>query len=232
MTTPEEPTGASTPEQHTDWWGDPISAERQAELDALAVQQRTWAEQPAEARGDSPLGGVRLTGAEVFWLAKRALAGPDGDAAALADAGKHLLQDPTTYLTALHLEGANLGRTRLEGAGLFQAQLQGADLFQAQLAGVFLVRAHLEGASLYAAHLEGAFLRQAHLEGADLRFAHLQRADLLQAHLRELTSSRHTWRELPSAMSTWREPSFAMSTWMRILSLTMPTWDQELYETG
>ena len=36
-------------------WGDPISEERQAQLDTQAKRQRTWAEQPPEARGNSPL---------------------------------------------------------------------------------------------------------------------------------------------------------------------------------
>jgi hypothetical protein len=94
MTAPQEPTGASTPEQHTDWWGDPISEERQAELDALAALQRRWAEQPMAMRGDSPLAShseyVPLAGSDMFWLAQRALAGPEGDAAALAAAETRL----------------------------------------------------------------------------------------------------------------------------------------------
>jgi hypothetical protein len=115
MTTPQEPTGTSTPKQHTDWWGDRISEERQAALDALAEQQRTWAEQPEATRGDSPLKGVHFTGAEVFWLAKRVLAGPNGDAAALTAAETRLrAHDFPEVLSALHLEGVNLGRAHLE----------------------------------------------------------------------------------------------------------------------
>jgi hypothetical protein len=109
MTTPQEPTGTSTPKQHTDWWGDPISEERQAALDALAEQQRTWAEQPEATRVDSPLKDVHLTGADVFWLAERAIAGPESDEATLATAETRLRsQDPAETLlldlSALHLE--------------------------------------------------------------------------------------------------------------------------------
>ena len=97
-------------QQHTDWWGDPISKDRQVKLDALAERQRTWAEQPAETRGESPVKGVPLTGAEVFWLAKRALAGPEGNADALAAAETRLRSrdlrelSPPLDLPALHLE--------------------------------------------------------------------------------------------------------------------------------
>ena len=94
-------------QQHTDWWGDPISEERQAELDVLAERQHTWAEQPEAMRGDSPIKAARFNGAEMFWLAKRALAGSNGDASALS-AAEERLQDPINRssidLSALHLE--------------------------------------------------------------------------------------------------------------------------------
>jgi hypothetical protein len=59
-------------------WGDPISEERQAGLQALADRQQEWAANAEVERGDSLFTDVRLTGADMFWLASSALAGPDG----------------------------------------------------------------------------------------------------------------------------------------------------------
>ena len=188
------------PEEQAPKWGDPVSPERQAELDALAVRQRTWAAQPEATRGDSPLKDVRLTGADAFWLAKRALAGPEGDAHALATAETHILRDERPVdlhsssldLLALHLERATLGGAHLERAFLERAHLERAFLQEAHLEGADLGGAHLERAFLERAHLEGAHLTtdlrradlvDAHLEGADLREAHLERAFLERAHL-------------------------------------------------
>jgi hypothetical protein len=70
---------------------------------------------------------VRFTGADVFWLAQRALTGPDSDTAALADAETRLRSQyslgQVPVLSALQLEGANLGNSHLEGASANQAQL-------------------------------------------------------------------------------------------------------------
>ena len=137
--------------------------------------------------GDSLFKGVELTGAEVFWLATRALAGPDGDADALDAADAHLRQDfvdrPLLDLSALHLEGAFLREAHLESADLFQAHLEGAILSEAHLERAYLFQAHLERAILSEAHLERAYLGEAHLEEAYLFQAHLERADLSEAHL-------------------------------------------------
>lgn len=187
-------------EQHTDWWGDPISEGRQAGLDTLAKQQRAWAERPEATRGHGPLTIMEgyLTGADVFWLAQRALAGPDSDAAALAAVEEPLRsQNPSErrsfVLLELHLEQANLSRAQLKGANLSGANLEQAFLPDAQLEGAWLREAHLQGAFLSGAHLEqadlseaqmqGAFLNGAHLQGADLRGANLEQADLNGAHL-------------------------------------------------
>jgi hypothetical protein len=72
MTTAQALPDAGTSEQHTDWWGDPISEDRQATLDALAEQQRTWIKQlhvSSQAAGAGQVvrlridaGGDRLTG--------------------------------------------------------------------------------------------------------------------------------------------------------------------------
>jgi uncharacterized protein YjbI with pentapeptide repeats len=165
-------------------WGDPISEERQAELRALADRQREWAAQPEATRGDSHFTGVALTGADVFWLAAHALAGPEGDLAALQ---QELRRFPVYHkkpgMDVYYQEGMDLAALYLEGADLRAAQLEAAVLGRAHLAGVNLVDAHLEGANFIEAHLEGAHLAGAYLEGADLFGAYLVRAVLSKAHL-------------------------------------------------
>ena len=96
----EEPT--STP-AHTDRWGDPISAERQAELQGLLD---AW-NAPGAYHGDrkGPFYDVLLTGADASWLAERS--GRDGYG-----------QVPN-----LHLEGVSIYQAHLEGAELRSARL-------------------------------------------------------------------------------------------------------------
>jgi uncharacterized protein YjbI with pentapeptide repeats len=192
--------------QHAKYhWGVPSNEARRAWLRELAGRQKEWVAQSEATRGDSVLQGVRLTGADVLWLAARALAGPKGD---LADAAARLnTEDPserdTPQLWALHLEGAFLAGAHLEGAFLAgahlervflagahleganvrYAHLEGAFLGNALLQGAHLTGAHLERAHLGGAHLERAFLGGAHLEGANVRYAHLERTFLSDAHL-------------------------------------------------
>ncbi len=165
-------------------WGDPISAERRAEMQGILD---AW-DAPAADHGDrkGPFDRAPLTGADVFWLAERMrthdvfhsvpnlhLEGANLREAHLAGA----------FLRGVHLEAANLSGAHLERAYLPQAHLEGADLSEAHLAGVFLREAHLEGANLIVAHLKEASLREAHLEQADLRGAHLEGAGLTGTHL-------------------------------------------------
>jgi uncharacterized protein YjbI with pentapeptide repeats len=166
-------------------WGDDITAERQAVLDALAEQQRAWVEQPEQERGDSPCKGMQLTGAEVFHLAARALAGPGGDLSAASARLRDPAQPRPSALSALHLEGAYLRAAHLEKAHLVAAHLEGAVLYEAHLERASLTVAHLERADLRAAHLERASLTVAHLEGALLGAAHLEQTDFHKAHLSE-----------------------------------------------
>jgi hypothetical protein len=71
-------------------WGQPISDDRKAALDAIFERQRAWAAQPAETRGESVFKGVALTSADVYWLAIRALAEPDATPEVIADADRRL----------------------------------------------------------------------------------------------------------------------------------------------
>src|SRR5262249_45468691 len=137
-----------------------ISKERAAHLqralDAATVEQ--------DGEKLRPFQTVTLTGADVFWLAVRVLAGPLGQVPeaeaqlrAIAHDGpllpeRHLDELPLEKATcelAPHLEGANLSSVHLEGA-------------------ILGISPHLEGANLSSAHLEGANLMGASLEGADL----------------------------------------------------------------
>ena len=184
-------------------WGDPldtIPAERQKELRELAERQEVWAAQPEGQREleESAFKGVKLNGAEVFFLAAYALAGPEGDLEAQAARLRAVTLDDyepwrDIHLSSLHLEGVNLGGAQLQGAYLGQAQLQGADLSWvqlqradltwAQLQRAILTWAQLEGAILGQAQLQGAILSGAQLEGANLRAAQLEGAYLGQAQL-------------------------------------------------
>jgi uncharacterized protein YjbI with pentapeptide repeats len=149
----------------------------------------------------SPFAGMQLTGADVYWLAIRAMAGGGSDAAALADAQafmRQIAEDNTRgggrrgkpILTTLHLEEARLDEAHLEGAFLGDAHLEAVHFRRAHLEDADLTRAHLEGAEFgpgllggEGASLKGADLAEAHLEGAGLIGAHLEGASLYQAHL-------------------------------------------------
>lgn len=205
--TPRQPEEKVAPK-----WGDPLSsipADRQAELHRLADAQRAWVASAPDGRRDfkqSAFRDVDLTGAEVFFLAAAALAGPGGDVEEQATHLRAAKQDPAfpwMELSAIHLEGASLDRAHLEDAALRGAHLERANLLMAHLAGAVLVFTHLEDTVLSEAHLERANLLEvrmeraalsgadltdanltlAHLEGALLRDAHLERAVLDQAHL-------------------------------------------------
>jgi uncharacterized protein YjbI with pentapeptide repeats len=171
------------PEAVGERWEDLISKERQAELQGYLDR---WAAETdhGERKGPFDKGpgahGVRLTGADVSWLAMQSGYNPAG------------------FLDYLHLEGADLNSlaskgAHLEGAILAGAYLEHAELFGAHLTGVKLAAvnleratlngAHLEDADLLAARLDDAHLIDTHLEHADLRNAHLERANLNKAHL-------------------------------------------------
>jgi hypothetical protein len=95
------------PEAASKRWGDPIGKERKAKLDKLAKQQCAWVAQPADTRGDSVFQGVRLTGADVFWLAVRTLAGSDALHDELIDASRRLLTADPEEFEKYSLSGAS-----------------------------------------------------------------------------------------------------------------------------
>src|SRR5690348_14741229 len=149
-------------------WGDPISEERQAELQGYLDR---WATETDHGERKGPFDkepgevfGVALTGADASWLEKQSGHDEFGQA------------------PSLHLEGTDLSYAHLEGSALPEAYLERAILLRANLERANLIGAHLEGADLREAHLENA-MAVAHLEGADLRLAYLENAFLGGARL-------------------------------------------------
>jgi uncharacterized protein YjbI with pentapeptide repeats len=164
-------------------YGQPISPERQAELQAILDDWNAPGADHGDRRGPFDTRGMigefpmrlGLSGADAGWLADKSGRSEFGD------------------VPDLHLEGAHLGAAHLEGAHLGAAHLERVVLHYAYLTGAFLRHAYLEGASLTGAYLELAWLdfarlsradlREAHLEGATLGFANLEDAYLTAAHL-------------------------------------------------
>jgi hypothetical protein len=134
--------------------------------------------------------GFPLVGNEIaVWTMLQPLIIPDIDLRGIPFKVKDLRH---IFLSAAHLEGADLWWAHLEGADLWHAHLQGADLKGAHLESAYLGWVHLEGANLEEAHLEGADLSFAHLEGANLRKAHLEGTDIGAAHLESTDFSSAT----------------------------------------
>lgn len=175
-------------------WGDSISDERKAELKTLADQQRDRAALSESQRGDSYFAGVHLNGADVFWLATYALAGPTGNMdeaeKRLRATSDDLILRLSLDLSTLHLEESDLRDAHLEAADLRKAHLEGITAAHAYMERVVLYEAHLEGADLRKANLEEANLIGSHLEQATLSEANLERADLRRAQMDEVTASR------------------------------------------
>ena len=169
-------------------WGQPISAERKAALDARI---QAWQASPIDE--DGPFSGHLLTGGDVWYLAARALTAPHDDPAFMEQifrdalvtgpggSGAIMLKDQPN----LHLEGARLQRADLREALLQRAGLTGADLWGAFLNRAVLSAAHLEGANLNRATLDDARLEGAYLNGASLLQASLRGAVLVRTMLDE-----------------------------------------------
>ena len=101
----------STEEQtSTDAWGQPISHDRQGELQRYLIR---WAGETDHGGREGALDGVRLTGADVHWLASQSGFDEQGER------------------SNLQLQGANLGEAKLDKADLRGAHLEGANLVTA-----------------------------------------------------------------------------------------------------
>ncbi|MEO7003285.1 MAG: pentapeptide repeat-containing protein [Ktedonobacterales bacterium] len=150
-------------------WGDLIDGERVKYLRGL---------QDNSTRKDAPFASVRLTGADVYWLAKYTLA--TGATMALAEQRLEEAKKNPLLRSSLDFSAVNLRRAILAGA-----QLEGAILGKAQLDGIIAGYINLKGAYLSEATLVGAFLDRAMLDGAVLRAAKLQDSSLWGASLNE-----------------------------------------------
>jgi len=210
----EEQQAEQAQEQRVPKWGDPldtIPVERQQELREMAERQRVWAAQPKGEREleQSAFKRVRLNGAEAFFLAALAMAGPAGDleeavgklGAARKDRDllRRIEMDEDSRKVMTYLEerityyergGGHPGAPRLDPARHSPAEdVQDGPrpvpttLSALHLEGAILSEAHLEDAFLDSATLEGTDLREAHLEGASLVCTVLTRADLSGAQL-------------------------------------------------
>lgn len=203
-------------------WGSMPSQERQRELEAMLDQQLRWVANTPESRSprESALYEKRLTGADVFWLAARTLAGT-GEVSKLAEQGRLLLRAHDDdalgiglHLDKLHLEGASLYGAHLERAFLFQAHLEGVFAHSAVMFGAYLYQAHLQHAGFMDAHLEHADLTAAHLEGASFFRTHLERASLCEAHLEGV---RFSYSQLEGA--DFRDAFFNSATELRTAAI-------------
>src|SRR5258708_21833574 len=130
----DEPPRPTTDDRNA--WGDDIGDKRKAELKALADKQREWVTHPEATRGDSALKDVKLTGADVFWLATYALAGPEASAEELAAKRDEL--GNSAHFT-------DVSTLLLQGADLWQAHLPGPPLGGAPPHGARLANAHRQG---------------------------------------------------------------------------------------
>lgn len=166
-------------------WGDDITEERKAELEARLQEWKSSAW--SALRG--PFDGEILSGADVHWLVVRTLVGSDdAKMGALAKEELRRAKDDIALrfslrVGALCLDGAKLKEARLEGAHLHSIKLVSAELGKAQLQHAFLLLSDLRHADLSEAHLEGAFLYGAQLNGASLIRARLEGADIYNVHL-------------------------------------------------
>jgi len=190
------PTAVASGSASGDSWNDNITPAREQELlNRLRDYFEATAQNPT-ADGAGPFAGVRLTGADVRWLAEYTLFAidegrPPGD--------PHLLMLTAHFTTSMIATRQRIAmamndpllRASLKFAtlDLRNAILSAAQLDKAVLGGVLLTGAGLGVASLRDAYLGGAqmadsFMDHANLQGAILREANLTRTSLRQADLR------------------------------------------------
>jgi hypothetical protein len=194
-----------------DAWGQPISEERQAELEQYLLQweaegdtghgmrrspfdvtpsDRMWSSSTKDLASRPDDSAIILTGADVFYLAARTLAARTLAARTLAGPEGDVAAAAQRLLAA-QKEAALIPASRRSLSDEMQHKLvylQGADLREAHLEGAILYGAHLEDAILYNTHLQGAFLWGARLDGTRLRDADLRGTVLRRAWFDDQTN--------------------------------------------
>src|SRR5579883_2322968 len=110
-----------------DAWGDPVTAARAG---FLSGHLQHWKNKTGRGDRRGPFDGMRLTGADVFWLAGATLC---LEASSLSQAqAETQLRNPKTWdnltLQQLHLEGALLTSAQLHGASVDQVAFDTANL--------------------------------------------------------------------------------------------------------
>ena len=154
-------------------WGDDISEERKRELDVILAASKAEA---GRGKRSNPFRGMKLTGADAFYLAVGALVGTadpiSGEPIIDLFAAHRALTDRRPYALSF--------RYRIDLSAL---NLAGANLHKAQLGGAILCKADLSGANLGGAHLEHAYLQNAHLSLTQFEEAHLAGANLVGAEM-------------------------------------------------
>jgi uncharacterized protein YjbI with pentapeptide repeats len=209
-------------------WGDDISPERLAELKDMFDRQQQWAKQPNRDMEQSVFKDVKLTGADVFWLA----------ALALAERENSNLNEAVMRLRlpkASRLRLSRLSSLHLEGSTLEDAQLQDAYLVGAQLRGVLLAETWLQGADLERTNLVDAHLLGAYLQGANLFGAQLQRADLVGAWMKnaDLANAQLEYALLLGAQlqgANLRNSSFDKNSGLNDIALDGASLDQVIFD--
>ena len=183
-------------------WGEPISSMRAADLDRML---HAWKQEAEHGERKGPFEGVALTGADVFWLAARTLAGVDWAQAVTRQKERlrqaRLQEEREESPARLYLSALNLTGATLSDANLTDAYLPGANL-----TGAFLRNANLTGANLLAANLTGAFLRNANLSSADLTLVRMSvetdLTDTIFTHTTRLADV--IWNGVPLARTGWK----------------------------
>ena len=156
-------------------WGEFPPLERCGELKRML---EAWDQETNHKGRSGPFSEVKLTGADVFWLAERTKV-----AANLVNKGQKAVFKP--LLSELNLQRANLMKAQMQQADLWGADLKDATLEGAQLEEAFLRDMQFQGALLSGAHMQRAILEQANLQGAALEETNLEGASFLRADLKQ-----------------------------------------------
>jgi uncharacterized protein YjbI with pentapeptide repeats len=167
-------------------WGQSITQERANDLEA---QRQQWAGEAVPCKRQGPFEGIRLTGADVFWLVARTLTAKQSEPLTIANAARWLLEydvqsdDACRWRPKLNLCGAYLSGANLSEAHLLTVDLSNAHLIHVNLSGAVLHDVNLSHADLVAANCSWAVLETVNLAGATMHMVNLGSTRLHQSDL-------------------------------------------------